>query len=37
MRPFDYHRPDTPDAALKHAGEGVGLPEFLRLRSICFQ
>lgn len=23
MRPFDYHRPDTPDAALKHATEGA--------------
>ncbi|MFN3207982.1 MAG: FAD binding domain-containing protein [Roseovarius sp.] len=23
MRPFDYHRPDTPDAALKLAGEGT--------------
>lgn len=23
MRPFDYHRPDTPDAALKLAGKGT--------------
>ena len=23
MRPFDYHRPDTPEAALKHAGEAT--------------